>query len=125
MSWQVWLVLSLLALTVGYRLWQRRGVERVSVHEVKARLGARDRMLIIDVREPSEFKAGHIPGAVNIPLGSLPKLVSTLDRQAETILVCRSGNRSLSAYHQLKALGFTDLKNLEGGMLRWPWETAS
>ena len=122
MNWPLYVVVALLVMVVAYRVWIRMGVTHISVHEVKARLDARERLLIVDVREPHEFKAGHIKGAMNLPLGSLAQRATTLTPSAETILVCRSGNRSMTAFRQLKGLGFTRLLNMEGGMLRWPWE---
>lgn len=123
MNWPILVVLGLLILSVGYRLWMRRGVANVSVHEIKSRMGAKDKMFIVDVREPHEFKAGHLAGAVNIPLGELPKRAEGLKRDEEIILVCASGSRSLSAYQRLKAMGFSEVRNLEGGMRRWAWDT--
>ena len=52
---------------------------------------------LIDVREPSEFAAGHVPGAVNMPLGTLPGAAAQLDRDAAIIVICQSGNRSVRA----------------------------
>lgn len=120
-----WVLIGLVAVIYAYRWWQRRGVVHVSVHDVKAMLDTRQKPLIIDVREPSEFQSGHIPGAVNIPLGTLEKGVGSLDKQKPILLICRSGNRSISAYQRLKALGFTSLANVDGGMLRWPWQTVN
>lgn len=115
-----------LVLVVGYRLWKRLSVENISVHEVKARLKAGLMSpLLVDVREPHEYRKGHIPGAVNIPLESLEQKAMHMDSDTEIILVCRNGNRSTTAYRRLKAMGFTRVRNLEGGMKRWPWDTVS
>jgi rhodanese-related sulfurtransferase len=78
--------------------------------------------VLIDVREPWEFEAGHIPGAVNIPLGTLPDRASTFKPHAETFLICKSGNRSGDAARQLKALGFTQAYSVKGGMNAWRGE---
>lgn len=72
---------------------------------------------IIDVREPEEFEAGHIPGAVNIPLGTIHEFDS--DNTEDTIyLVCRSGRRSGVAADTLIEKGYQAV-NVEGGMLDW------
>lgn len=73
--------------------------------------------LLIDVREPSEFEEGTLPGALNVPLGELPNRMAELDRARRVVLLCRSGNRSGTAAHQLVDAGFVDVVNLVGGML--------
>jgi rhodanese-related sulfurtransferase len=72
---------------------------------------------LIDVREPSELADGMLPGARNIPLGSLPHRVHELDPKRPVVLVCRSGNRSGQAGRWLADRGFRDVVNLSGGML--------
>lgn len=74
---------------------------------------------IIDVREPDEFATGHIPGAVNVPLSRFQALYPSLDRTAELVLVCRSGNRSGQAQRFLIQAGYSNTYNLVRGMLGW------
>lgn len=88
-------------------------------------------MPVIDVREPEEFLAGHLPGAVNIPRGVLefqvdghPALNFKTDphlshRREPVILYCRTGGRSALAAEALKRLGFDRPLSLAGGYLRW------
>lgn len=75
--------------------------------------------LLLDVREPDEWSAGHAPEAVHVPLGWLDPL--TLPRDRVVVAVCRSGNRSGSAARQLAAAG-VDARNLAGGMKAWAAE---
>lgn len=90
----------------------------VSVEE--ARAVYRDPgVTIVDVREKEEYNAGHIPGALLIPLSELAQRVKDVPRDTEVILVCRSGNRSQQAYDSLKQQGFTNIHNMVGGMLAW------
>lgn len=74
---------------------------------------------LIDVREPDEVAAGTLPGAVNIPLGVLPRRIEELDRSRRVVVLCRSGGRSARACDVLSAAGFDDVVNLSGGMLAW------
>jgi rhodanese-related sulfurtransferase len=74
---------------------------------------------LIDVREPDEVASGTLPGAVNIPLGSLPERLVELDPGRRVVILCRSGGRSTSACELLTAAGFTDVVNLAGGILAY------
>ena len=74
---------------------------------------------IIDVREPEEFEAGHIPAAKLIPLGQLENNLAALNKNKTLILYCRSGRRSGIAQESLKPFGFHKTLNLAGGILAW------
>ncbi len=95
--------------------------ENVSVIAALELIGA-DKVVIIDVREPEEFAAGHIPGAQLIPLGTLDDELDNLDKEQAYLLVCRSGNRSGQAAKLMTDQGFTEVKNLRGGMNSWTGE---
>lgn len=84
------------------------------VNEVTTIAGA----LILDVREPDEFAAGTLEGAINIPLGDLTARLTALPRDRTIACLCRSGNRSGSAQQILEHNGFVAV-NLTGGMLAW------
>jgi sulfur dioxygenase len=75
----------------------------------------------LDVREEDEFTGplGHIEGAVLIPLGQLAERVGELARDRPIVAVCRAGSRSAQATAILQQAGFTEIANLNGGMLRW------
>jgi rhodanese-related sulfurtransferase len=75
--------------------------------------------VIVDVREPDEWQAGHVPGAKHIPLGSLGARMGELDPNAEIIAVCHSGVRSDAAVKALRRAGFGNAWNLAGGMVAW------
>lgn len=76
---------------------------------------------LVDVREPAEFTGdlGHIAGAELVPLATLDAACARWPRDAELVLVCRSGARSARAAARLSSLGFHTVRNLEGGMLAW------
>ena len=77
----------------------------------------KDGALVVDVRTPAEFEAGHYPGAVNIPLSGIPSRLGEFGAKSRPIVVyCRSGNRSARAKAILEGNGFTDVTN--GGGLR-------
>lgn len=85
-------------------------------HELEPWLG---RARLIDVREPSEWSGelGHLPEAELVPLASLAHAARGWDRSETLIVVCRSGGRSAAAQRQLRAMGFSAVINLRGGML--------
>ncbi|MEY3404638.1 MAG: molybdopterin-synthase adenylyltransferase MoeB [Bacteroidota bacterium] len=93
------------------------GIEEVTPTEAQA-LVKKNTAVLIDVREPAEFKLANA-GGVNIPLGSLTAEVHRIPRRAKVILVCRSGSRSAVAIKKLQDLGFTNLVSLRGGLNRW------
>lgn len=96
-------------------------METITVEELKARLDAGEKVNIVDVREPNEHEAFNIGGLL-YPLGNIRSMdVDELEqyRDEELILYCRSGNRSGQACMILETLGFSNTKNLVGGMLAW------
>lgn len=74
--------------------------------------------LLVDVRTPEEFAGGHIPGAINISLQSLPQRMKELPQDQPIVVYCRSGSRSATATQLLTRAGYTDLYDL-GGIIAW------
>lgn len=74
---------------------------------------------LIDVREPDEYEAGHIPGARLFPMSQMHHWLEQLDPKKEYVLICRSGNRSYQVARYLRGLGFDKVYNFAGGMLSW------
>jgi rhodanese-related sulfurtransferase len=74
---------------------------------------------MLDVREPDEWAAGHIPDATLIPLGELSSRVGELERNQRIVVVCRSGNRSAEGRDILLGAGFPAVTSLDGGMTEW------
>jgi len=96
-------------------------MQNISSEELKARLDAGEKINIVDVREPHENAEFNI-GGVLVPLGKIQMMqVDELDalKNEELVLYCRSGNRSGQACMILETMGFTNVKNLVGGMLKW------
>jgi rhodanese-related sulfurtransferase len=73
---------------------------------------------VIDVREPGEYVAGHVPGATPVPMGQLPSRLAELDRSRPVYVVCASGNRSTAMTELLVASGF-DAYSVAGGTAAW------
>ncbi|MCZ8511369.1 rhodanese-like domain-containing protein [Paenibacillus filicis] len=94
-------------------------MQTITPAEIKQRLRQGEQLHIVDVREDEEVAMGMIPGAIHIPLMQLPERLSEIPQAGETILVCRSGNRSSRAYDYLTAQGLSNFKNMTGGMLEW------
>ena len=78
--------------------------------------------MLVDMRRPDEFAAGHLPGAVNIEVTApdFGPRVAQLDKTKPTYVYCRSGARSATAAGQLSTAGFAQVSNLFGGVLDWP-----
>jgi len=70
------------------------------------RLWQNKEAVIIDVRTPGEYRDGHIPGVVNIPLDELEKRMGEISREKKTVLICRTGNRSAQGTKLLRNKGF-------------------
>ncbi|WP_316569644.1 rhodanese-like domain-containing protein [Neobacillus sp. YIM B06451] len=94
--------------------------ETVSVEEAME-LIKKNEVKILDVRTPEEYNGGHIPGSELIPLQVLDGMAENLDKDADYLIVCRSGNRSQQASELLAAKGFSVL-NMDGGMNAWTGE---
>ncbi len=117
----IWLI-GLALISGGALLWpnlQRRG-HRVSILEA-TQLINRGKAVIVDVRDPAAFTAGHLRDAKNIPLKDLSKRVGELDKfkSKTVIVVCQAGVQSVKAAAQLKKAGFNEVVSLEGGVSAW------
>ncbi len=98
-------------------LFSKPAVVEVTAEQAKTKQKAG--AVIVDVREPYELREGYIPGAVHISLRSLSQRMKELDPSKEFVVVCRSGNRSISGAHVLQQGGFSQVSSLSGGMIAW------
>jgi adenylyltransferase/sulfurtransferase len=87
--------------------------------ELKARIDKGDTLVLLDVREPWENQLAKLDNSVLIPLGTLPQSLAKLDRNAEIIAYCHHGMRSGDATGFLLQQGFSNVKNLIGGIDAW------
>ena len=84
-----------------------------------AQLKGQDDVVLLDVREPSEYAEGHIPGVALIPMGEVPNRLSEIPKDKTVIVTCRSGNRSGQIAEYLRQQGYDDVHNMKGGILAW------
>ncbi len=91
----------------------------ITVQELKAKLDRGEKIVLIDVREPWEYNICKIPDAQLIPLGTLATEYKKLDPNAEIVLHCHMGMRSMDATQFLLQQGFKNAKNLTGGINAW------
>lgn len=94
-------------------------IAEMSPLELKRRLDAGEAPLVIDVREAWELGICRLPGALHIPMSDIPARLGELDATKETIVLCRSGGRSLRVAEYLAGRGFARPVNLTGGILAW------
>lgn len=73
----------------------------------------------IDVRTPEEFKEGHVPGAILLPLAELENRLTEIPKDKKVMLICRSGNRSAKANLTLQKHGYMNTVSVKGGMTEW------
>jgi adenylyltransferase/sulfurtransferase len=91
----------------------------ISPKELKTRLDKGDKLVLVDVREESEYSLAKLDGSILIPLGTLPQSLVRLNRDSEIIAICHHGMRSADATNFLLQQGFPNVKNLVGGIDAW------
>lgn len=96
---------------------ENAAITRISPQDYQENYASDDHMLI-DVRTPAEFADGHIQGAVNIPLDSLPGRLNELPTDKPLVVYCRSGNRSATAVNIMADAGLTGIADM-GGIISW------
>ena len=94
----------------------------ISVRDLKGRLDKGDTIFLLDVREPHEYSMAKIEGSVLIPLGELPTSLDKLNSNDEIVALCHRGMRSADAVGFLMQQGFSNVKNLIGGIDAWSIE---
>jgi adenylyltransferase/sulfurtransferase len=91
----------------------------ISPKELRTRLDKGDKLVLVDVREEWEYALAKLDGSILIPLGTLPQSLTRLDRDSEIIAICHHGMRSADATNFLLQQGFSNVKNLVGGIDAW------
>jgi rhodanese-related sulfurtransferase len=91
----------------------------MTVQELKARLDRGEPPILLDVRQDWETKLCRLENAVHIPIEEIQLRTEELDPQNEIVVYCHQGVRSAAVAEYLRSLGFTDVKNLAGGLDSW------
>lgn len=94
-------------------------INNLAAAELQKRLEAGEKPLLVDVREPWEHAEGHIPGSSLRPLGQIRSWAAEFDKSKEIIVYCRTASRSAVAANFLQAQGYTNVKNMSGGIVVW------
>lgn len=97
----------------------------VTLEDLQNSIDGNEKITILDVREPAEYAFGHIPGAINIPLGEIENRFEELDKNGNLHVICRTGSRSDLAAQQLTEKGFQHVKNVVPGMKDWKGQIES
>ena len=93
-------------------------VPTIRATELHEKLKKTNRPYLLDVRQPEEFRSGHITGAKLIPLGELGRRLNEVPRGREVVCICASGHRSVPAVRKLAAAGYT-ASSMKNGMAAW------
>ncbi len=97
-------------------------INKITVNQLKDELSSNN-LILIDCREQGEWDESHIKEAKFIPLSNFEEktneILSNMDKNSKIVCQCRSGKRSMKACKLLEEKGFTNLYNLEGGILKW------
>jgi rhodanese-related sulfurtransferase len=99
----------------------KKRVRETDVNEVKARLDRGDKLLLVDVREESEFAKDHLPGAIHLGKGIIERDIEARvsELNTEIILYCGGGFRSALAADNLQKMGYTNVISMDGGIRDW------
>ena len=105
----------------GFDAWRDAGLpvaslSTISVGDLNVTRASGEPLTLVDVRTPKEFRAGHLDGAINIPLGELPSRIADVPRGGRVATICEAGYRSSVAASILEHEGVESVINVEGGM---------
>jgi len=99
----------------------RKRVKETNVADVKRRLDAGEKFVLVDVREESEWAVGHLPGAIHLSKGIIERDIEQRvpDTKTKLILYCGGGYRSALAADNLQKMGYTNVESMDGGWKGW------
>ena len=116
---QQWMLVSLLLALLGFFMWNenRRAGSSLSVHQLTHQVNNAN-ALVVDLREPKEFREGPVVDALNIPYAKLAERMADLDKTRPLVLVDKMGQHSAAAGRTLMQAGY-QVSRLNGGMSEW------
>ena len=99
----------------------KQRVSECTVDDIKARLDGGEQFFLVDVREESEWAAGHLPGAIHLGKGVIERDIekTIADADAQIVLYCGGGYRSALAADALQQMGYTKVVSMDGGVRGW------
>lgn len=99
----------------------KKGIKECTIHDVKRRLDAGEKTILIDVREDSEWARGHLPGAIHLGRGIIERDIEQAfpDKSAALTLYCGGGFRSALSADNLQKMGYTKVVSMDGGWRGW------
>jgi phage shock protein E len=117
-----WVVIAIAFALVVVALFATRpraasALSNVTVQQLQTAAAAG--VLVLDVREPFEYAEGRVAGSTLVPLATVADRAGEFPKDEPVYVVCRSGNRSLVAARTLVEAGYSDVRNVEGGMIAW------
>jgi len=94
-------------------------IEEVTPQELKQMMDSNADLFVLDVREDKEIAVCAIEGTVKIPLGEMGERYAEVPKDKDVVVHCKLGGRSAKAVELLQSKGYTNVKNLTGGIIRW------
>ena len=102
------------------------GYHRISPEEAKQQIDTEPDLVLLDVRTPAEYQERHIPGARLVPNETITdQLIAGVPVEAKILVYCRTGRRSEDAAKKLLAMGYQQVYDMAGGIVKWPYATES
>ena len=100
------------------------GYHRISPEEAKQQIDTEPDLVLLDVRTPAEYQERHIPGARLVPNETITdQLIAGVPVEAKILVYCRTGRRSEDAAKKLLAMGYQQVYDMAGGIVKWPYAT--
>lgn len=117
------LINIVIILLIGWLVYKQmgptKGLRTLGNSAFRKEVESSPNVILVDVREPSEYKGGFIPGARNVPLSQLGTRMTEIPNNTDVYLYCRSGMRSKKAARMLHKNGYSKLTHLQGGINAW------